>query len=237
MDIDISRHDGFRYFAVLLVCFSAPSFFAVPAFGQESGRGEALDEIVVTATRMRSSVRDVPRSVSLVGQERIQNATQQLALDEALAGVPGLYMQNRYNFSQDLSISLRGFGSRASFGIRGTIHQLATELADDRVAVGRLAGLERSLARGASQGRPGPGDDLPGAGRSGQDAGELAGGEPLTLDGVSVLTCEVDVADLHHPTRLIVAQRDYYDLSDMVLEHAPFIGIAARAVKRQLRDF
>src|SRR5690606_874449 len=119
MDIDISRHDGFRYFAVLLVCFSAPSFFAVPAFGQESGRGEALDEIVVTATRMRSSVRDVPRSVSLVGQERIQNATQQLALDEALAGVPGLYMQNRYNFSQDLRISLRGFGAPSGFGIRG----------------------------------------------------------------------------------------------------------------------
>ncbi|HEX2140439.1 MAG TPA: TonB-dependent receptor, partial [Woeseiaceae bacterium] len=36
-----------------------------------------------------------------------------------LAGVPGLYIQNRYNFSQDLSISLRGFGARASFGIRG----------------------------------------------------------------------------------------------------------------------
>src|SRR5690606_13406659 len=116
---DTSRHGGFRYFAVLLVCFSAPSFFAAPAFGQESGRGEALDEIVVTATRMRSSVRDVPRSVSLVGQERIPNATQQLALDGALAGVPGLYMQNRYNFSQDLRISLRGFGARSGFGIRG----------------------------------------------------------------------------------------------------------------------
>src|SRR5690606_37796347 len=74
---------------------------------------------ICTATRMRSSVRNVPRSVSLVGQERIQNATQQLALDEALAGVPGLYMQNRYNFSQDLRISLRGFGARSGFGIRG----------------------------------------------------------------------------------------------------------------------
>jgi iron complex outermembrane receptor protein len=81
--------------------------------------GGALDEIVVTATRMESSVRDVARSVSLIQKQRIQNATQRLGLDEALAGVPGLYMQNRYNFSQDLSISLRGFGSRASFGIRG----------------------------------------------------------------------------------------------------------------------
>jgi iron complex outermembrane receptor protein len=86
--------------------------------GQASGT-ESLDEIVVTATRMQTRVREVPRSISVVGQERIQNATQQLALDEALSGVPGLYMQNRYNFSQDLRISLRGFGARSGFGIRG----------------------------------------------------------------------------------------------------------------------
>jgi iron complex outermembrane receptor protein len=80
---------------------------------------DALDEIVVTATRRESSLRDVARSVSVVNKERIQNATQQLGLDEALAGVPGLYIQNRYNFSGDLRLSLRGFGARSSFGIRG----------------------------------------------------------------------------------------------------------------------
>jgi iron complex outermembrane receptor protein len=64
-------------------------------------------------------VRDVARSISIVDKERIQNGTQQLGIDEALAGVPGLYMQNRYNFAQDLRISLRGFGARSSFGIRG----------------------------------------------------------------------------------------------------------------------
>ena len=78
-----------------------------------------LDEIVVIATRMESAVRDVARSISVVGKERIQVGTQQLGLDEALAGVPGLYMQNRFNFAQDLRISLRGFGARSSFGIRG----------------------------------------------------------------------------------------------------------------------
>jgi iron complex outermembrane recepter protein len=95
---------------------------AVFAAGAAQGQGatsEALDEIVVTATRMRTPVREVPRSISVVGQERIQNATQQLGLDEALSVVPGLYMQNRYNFAQDLRVSLRGFGSRSGFGIRG----------------------------------------------------------------------------------------------------------------------
>ncbi len=97
---------------VSLLCMSAP----VWAQQQDT---DVLDEIVVSATRMESSVRDVARSISIVHKERIQNGTQQLGIDEALAGVPGLYMQNRYNFAQDLRISLRGFGARSSFGIRG----------------------------------------------------------------------------------------------------------------------
>ena len=90
--------------------------FAEPGLSADS---DALDEIVVTATRMEAALRSTARSVSVVDVDRIQNATQQLALDEVLAGVPGLYMQNRYNFAQDLRISLRGFGARSSFGIRG----------------------------------------------------------------------------------------------------------------------
>lgn len=83
----------------------------------ESGNG--LDEIVVTADRIGKPLRDIARSVSVVDQTRIQEGTQQLALDEALTLVPGLYMQNRYNFAQDLRLSLRGFGARSAFGIRG----------------------------------------------------------------------------------------------------------------------
>ena len=36
-----------------------------------------------------------------------------------LAGVPGVFAVNRYNFAQDLRLSIRGFGARANFGIRG----------------------------------------------------------------------------------------------------------------------
>lgn len=100
----------------LAACFALFGFADTSAAQEDSG---VLDEIVVTATRMESAVGDVARSISMIDKERIQNATQQLGLGEALAGVPGLYIQNRYNFSQDLSISLRGFGARASFGIRG----------------------------------------------------------------------------------------------------------------------
>ena len=97
--------------------FSIPLLVVIPvAAAQEL---DPIDEIVVSATRMETELADVGRSISVVSKERIQNATQLIGLDEVLSGVPGLYMQNRYNFAQDLRIALRGFGARSSFGIRG----------------------------------------------------------------------------------------------------------------------
>ena len=80
---------------------------------------EDLEELIVTSTRIEQSILKVPAAVSYVGKSDIQRARQQLGLDESLVRVPGLFMQNRYNFSQDLRISIRGFGARAAFGIRG----------------------------------------------------------------------------------------------------------------------
>ena len=42
-----------------------------------------------------------------------------ITLDDSLTIVPGVYAQNRDNLAQGLRISIRGFGSRASFGVRG----------------------------------------------------------------------------------------------------------------------
>jgi len=78
-----------------------------------------LDEIVVTATRLQTTMQDTARSISVIDQQQIEDGMQQLSLDESLIGVPGLYMQNRYNMAQDLRVSLRGFGARSAFGIRG----------------------------------------------------------------------------------------------------------------------
>jgi iron complex outermembrane receptor protein len=61
----------------------------------------------------------VPAAVGIVQQEEIQFAQPQLGLDESLNKVPGIFMQNRYNFAQDLRVSIRGFGARSAFGIRG----------------------------------------------------------------------------------------------------------------------
>ncbi|HID80958.1 MAG TPA: TonB-dependent receptor [Chromatiales bacterium] len=97
-------------------------FFIVASIGIQGGQAMAetsLGEINVTATRVEKQLQNVPASVGVVDQDDIQFTTQQIGLDESLVKMPGIFMQNRYNFSQDLRLSIRGFGARSSFGIRG----------------------------------------------------------------------------------------------------------------------
>ena len=100
-------------------CAALLGFTAVAIAEDQTSATDTLDEIVVTATRIETRVRDVARSISVIDEQRIQNGTRQMELAEVLAGTPGLFLQNSNNFAQDLRISLRGFGARASFGIRG----------------------------------------------------------------------------------------------------------------------
>jgi iron complex outermembrane receptor protein len=105
-----------------LACSIVPLSLLPLAAGAQQGQPATPtppDEIIVTATLLDRTLDRVPVSVSVISQDDIQRARQQVALDEALAQVPGLFMQNRYNFAQDLRISIRGFGARAQFGIRG----------------------------------------------------------------------------------------------------------------------
>jgi iron complex outermembrane receptor protein len=97
-------------------------FYCNSVMAQDNSDAEKnvnLEEVVVTATRVDKSLYEVPASVGIIGKDDIQLGTQQLGLNESLVKIPGLFMQNRDNFAQDLRISIRGFGSRATFGIRG----------------------------------------------------------------------------------------------------------------------
>ncbi len=78
-----------------------------------------LDEIIVHVTRLDKRLEDVPAAVSVIQKDDIQLGRQQISLGESLAAVPGLFLQDPYNFAQDLRIAIRGFGARSSFGIRG----------------------------------------------------------------------------------------------------------------------
>jgi iron complex outermembrane receptor protein len=78
-----------------------------------------LEEIIVSATRIPTGWLKLPLAGSHFDADDIHAGRQALGLDEVLASAPGVFFQNRYNFAQDLRISIRGFGARANFGIRG----------------------------------------------------------------------------------------------------------------------
>jgi iron complex outermembrane receptor protein len=80
---------------------------------------QTLEEVVINAARIPLSLSQAPFAVDKLEREQIIRAQTQLGLDESLVGIPGLVLQNRFNFAQDLRISIRGFGARANFGIRG----------------------------------------------------------------------------------------------------------------------
>ncbi|MGQ0815566.1 MAG: TonB-dependent receptor family protein [Gemmatimonadota bacterium] len=61
----------------------------------------------------------VPRALSVITKERVQAGRLGVTLDEALSDVPGVFVNNRYNFALGTRISMRGFGARAAFGVRG----------------------------------------------------------------------------------------------------------------------
>lgn len=78
-----------------------------------------LPTVTVSGTRLETSVMDTPASVDIVDGARVRADAMQINLSENLAGVPGLQLQNRQNYAQDLQISIRGFGARSTFGVRG----------------------------------------------------------------------------------------------------------------------
>lgn len=75
--------------------------------------------VVVTATRTAEASADLPVSIDVVDRERLQTGQLQVNLSETLGQVPGVNAQLRQNYAQDLQLSIRGFGARSSFGVRG----------------------------------------------------------------------------------------------------------------------
>jgi iron complex outermembrane receptor protein len=88
-------------------------------FGAAPASAQSLEPVTVTATRSEQRTFDVPASVDVVGVDGIRVQRPGVNLSEALGSVPGIQVRNRQNYAQDLQVSSRGFGSRASFGVRG----------------------------------------------------------------------------------------------------------------------
>lgn len=90
-----------------------------PAESPEAGE-RTLRPVVVTPTPgVAQDAFDTPASVDVIQGEQLRNAQLQVNLSEPLVRIPGVVAFNRQNYAQDLQISVRGFGARSTFGVRG----------------------------------------------------------------------------------------------------------------------
>jgi len=77
-----------------------------------------IDKVEVRATRLQGVANfDVPASVDTISLHGANRPG--VSMSEALVGIPGLSAQDRQNYAQDTQLSIRGFGARSTFGVRG----------------------------------------------------------------------------------------------------------------------
>ena len=98
------------------------SLLAGPVCSQQpvdSAKVYRLPPVTVSVTRAALPFTRTPLAVQLLDKSQISRARPTWGLDESLGAVPGIYVANRYNFSLDQRISIRGFGSRSAFAVRG----------------------------------------------------------------------------------------------------------------------
>lgn len=100
----------------LLGLLASASTFAQS--GNDSIAEIELEEVAVTALRQRIALENVPAALTIRSFSSDYEGTQR-SLQEYLYQVPGLVALNSSNYAQDVRVSIRGFGARAAFGIRG----------------------------------------------------------------------------------------------------------------------
>ncbi len=122
--------NGFGAGAIAIAALAA---FAHPAAAQtradsvradsiraaQGDSAQSLSRVHVTVTRADETEQRAPWAVGAQTKTEIQTGHATLGIDEVLNNIPGLYVDNRYNYSLDQRLSIRGAGSRANFGIRG----------------------------------------------------------------------------------------------------------------------
>lgn len=102
------------------LCAALAGSTAIAAQAQDARPADVtLNPVVVTGSRVETDSFDLPFSVDSVDMREARRANIGVNLSESLGAVPGLVIQNRQNFAQDLQISIRGFGARSAFGVRG----------------------------------------------------------------------------------------------------------------------
>lgn len=92
--------------------YSLPLVLSLLAAAQGDTTVVQVPELVVSASRTREPLLRTPAAVSVVDRARFASG-RGLSLGDALAGVPGVFVQDRAG-AQDVRITIRGYGARGN---------------------------------------------------------------------------------------------------------------------------
>ena len=106
--------------SITAAALATVAFSSIAAQSDTTRRDTAfLAPTTVTVVRTTMDVSEAPYAIGIATRDAIQRGKPGLALDEALAGIAGVQVDNRFNYALGERISIRGFGARAQFGVRG----------------------------------------------------------------------------------------------------------------------
>jgi iron complex outermembrane recepter protein len=99
-----------------------------------------------------------PRPIAALAGDELSAGRAAVFLEEAVNALPGVQIQNRYNFAVGERLAVRGYGGRAQFGVRGLrvmVDGIPATVADgqttlDHLDVGTLGRVEAMRGPGAS---------------------------------------------------------------------------------------
>jgi iron complex outermembrane recepter protein len=117
------KHSPRKLNALAALCAAGGATFVCPASGADTAtapvEAAVTPVVIVTGSRAEHDIADFPAAVDVVDAGQIRDTQMRVNASESLVAVPGLAIQNRQNYAQDLQISSRGFGARSQFGVRG----------------------------------------------------------------------------------------------------------------------
>jgi len=96
-----------------------PDSAAQDSVRRDSLRAVRLLPVTITVLQTPFDLTRAPYAVTQLGIREIQGGRPGVNLAEALVAVPGVQVDNRYNYALGERISVRGYGARAQFGVRG----------------------------------------------------------------------------------------------------------------------
>ncbi|MFL9554213.1 TonB-dependent receptor family protein [Acinetobacter baumannii] len=113
--MSLLRLDRLHYCILMSMgCISSPLVWAEDLNSDVA----KLPTLHVEATRTDTGYLQTPASVFRIEAPQVDSSSQ-VNLTEVVKGIPSLQIRNRENYAQDLQLSMRGFGARSTFGVRG----------------------------------------------------------------------------------------------------------------------